>query len=220
MVIVQPLGSFRQTHEDRFCAAVRLQTEDCATVVYEIEFCIPATTDLLPFLLFFCKWVVFMFFDDRTVCCDDVVGSILTEFEDLLRVTVVQIIKEDSAQPTTLTTMFDQEIIIGPFLELIVVCWIVTVADIFVSSMKVSHIVLIDIDRCDISSTTEPPMFTVIRFEVSVVEMHGRAVGVTRVHDTTQAAGKERDLLTVTTTDTTFSRSLQCLDGHGTMDDT
>mmetsp|Transcript_18985 Transcript_18985/g.52947 ORF Transcript_18985/g.52947 Transcript_18985/m.52947 type:complete len:251 (-) Transcript_18985:203-955(-) len=141
----------------------------------------------------------------------------------LFGILVILVVEEDSPQTTSFVSVLNDEITIGPFLEFLVVSGVVLVADLLVSSVEVLHIVLVHVTRGDIGTSAEPPN-TSISLEVSVVEVHGRAVRVFGVHHTTQTTGEERNTFagshTLGTIDTTFGGSLESLLRHASVDNT
>mmetsp|Transcript_63031 Transcript_63031/g.133041 ORF Transcript_63031/g.133041 Transcript_63031/m.133041 type:complete len:205 (+) Transcript_63031:1048-1662(+) len=90
--------------------------------------------------------------------------------------------------------MGDQEVVVGPLLHLGVPCGIELVADLLVSAVEVPHVILIEIGRCNIGTTAEPPD-PEICLKVPIVEMHGGAVRVSWMHHRGKTACVEWDLL-------------------------
>ena len=71
--------------------------------------------------------------------------AIFGEFEMSVRVFVILIVEEDSSQSTSLVSVLDDEVTVGPGLELFVVLRIVLVADFLVCSVEVLHVFFVDI---------------------------------------------------------------------------
>mmetsp|Transcript_15488 Transcript_15488/g.18654 ORF Transcript_15488/g.18654 Transcript_15488/m.18654 type:complete len:216 (+) Transcript_15488:974-1621(+) len=138
-----------------------------------------------------------------------------------LGILIILIIKEDTTKSTCFITMLNDKVSVSPCLKFFVVFGVMFVTDLLVSSVEMFHILFIDIRRCDVGSSTEPPNSTV-RFKITVVEVHGRAMRVLGVHDGGKSAGKEGDTFTgchtLGTVDTTFGSSLKSFLRHGTVD--
>lgn len=141
MVVIFPTCRFGKTHQDGLDAASSLQTKNGSAVVDQVEFGVSATTQLLPALFLFGKVVILVLFNNRTIGSNDVIYCVFTEFKDLLRITVVEVVKENATETATFSAVFNQKVAIGPFLEFGVVFRVVTAADFFVGSMKVFHVV-------------------------------------------------------------------------------
>mmetsp|Transcript_23806 Transcript_23806/g.37216 ORF Transcript_23806/g.37216 Transcript_23806/m.37216 type:complete len:433 (-) Transcript_23806:73-1371(-) len=222
--VVLPAGGLRQRHEDGLDPSPSLQAEDGATVINQVEFHIPSPAHQLPLLLLLGEIIVLVGLDDWEVSLRHVHGALLGELEDGVRITIVQVIEEDSSKSTSLSTVLDGEVIVSPLLELRVELGVVLVTDLLVGSMEVLHVLLIQIGRGDVGSTTEPPN-TTISLEVSVVEVHGGAVRVPGMHDRAETACEEGNLVTRLVSSSPISLAvlqaviggLESLDRHGAV---
>ena len=116
--------------------------------------------------------------------------------------------------------MVDDEVPVGPGLELGVEFGIVAIAHLLVGAVEVFHVVEVEVGGGDVGSSAEPP-YASVGLEVSVVEVHGGAVGVAGVHDAGESAGEEGDALSgrhaLGSVDPSFGGGLQCLLGHGSV---
>mmetsp|Transcript_10579 Transcript_10579/g.31943 ORF Transcript_10579/g.31943 Transcript_10579/m.31943 type:complete len:398 (+) Transcript_10579:91-1284(+) len=192
--VVLPLGGLRERHEDALDAAARLEAEDSAAVVDEVELHVAAAAHLLPLLVLLRVLVVLVRLHDGRVGRHDGGKAVLGEGEVLLLVAVVLVIEEDATKAAGLVAVRDVEVLIGPLLELLVVLRVVLVAHVLVGTVEVLHVVLVKVRRGDVRAAAEPPD-AAIGLEVAVVEMHRRRKGVARVHHGAQAAGEERHAL-------------------------
>mmetsp|Transcript_580 Transcript_580/g.1189 ORF Transcript_580/g.1189 Transcript_580/m.1189 type:complete len:281 (-) Transcript_580:447-1289(-) len=221
--VVFPSRGLRKTHQDTFNSSTSLEAEDSSPIVNQVELNISSTTHELPFLFLLCEFVVLVLSDDRSVGLDDGVQAFLGEFKVLIGCLVVLIVEEDSSQTTSFVSVLDYEVTVGPRLEFFVVLRIVLVANFLVCSVEVLHVFFVDITGGDISTTSEPPN-SAIGLKVTVVEVHGWAVGVLRMHNTTQSAGEERNTFTgshaLGTVDSAFGSGLKRLLGHASVNNT
>mmetsp|Transcript_2939 Transcript_2939/g.4215 ORF Transcript_2939/g.4215 Transcript_2939/m.4215 type:complete len:312 (-) Transcript_2939:96-1031(-) len=158
-----------------------------------------------------------MLLNNRSVGFHNTIKAFLAELEDGVGVTIIQIIKENTSKTAGFVSVLNDKVSVSPGLKLGVKFLVVLVAYLFVCSVELLHVILINETGSDISSSTEPPNATIC-LKVPVVEMHGRAVGVARVHHTGKTTGKERNTLTwshsLCAVNTTFSGSLKCLLRH------
>jgi hypothetical protein len=98
-----------------------------------------------------------MFHDQRHVRLDDTVHSIRGKFQDILCRSIVQVIEKNPAQPTSLPSVLDEEIIVAPRFEFGIEIGIVSIADLFVRAVEVLHVFGVEIGRRDICAPTKPP---------------------------------------------------------------
>ena len=220
--IVFPSSSLWKTHEDTLNTSTSLQAENGSTVVDKVELDVASSSHELPLLLLLGELIILVLLNDRSVGLNDGVDGILGEIKNLVRVTVVLVIEEDSSQTTSLTTVRDAEVAIGPSLELWVVVRVVFVANFLVCSMEMLHVGFVHVARSDIGSSTEPPD-TTVSLKITVVEVHGRAEWVLWVHDRRKTTSKEWNALTwghaLGAIDTTLGGSLEGLLWHGSVHD-
>ena len=169
----------------------------------EVEFDISAPSQLLPFLFSLRKGHVFSLFDEGEVGGQESGQAIFDEGEELflLFFFFVQIVKEDSSDAAGLASVGDMKVFIAPLLEARIVASVVLVACFFDCAVEVYCIFIEKIGRCKVRATAKPPSvavaFSVHRFKVAIVEVHGRCVGVLRVQDTTETCCKELEIFNV-----------------------
>mmetsp|Transcript_17172 Transcript_17172/g.31040 ORF Transcript_17172/g.31040 Transcript_17172/m.31040 type:complete len:408 (-) Transcript_17172:78-1301(-) len=223
VVVIFPPCRFWKTHQDTFNTSTSLEAKDSSTVIDKVELHITASPHELPLLLLLSIHIILMFLNNRAVGLDDRAKSFLAKLKDRVGVAVVLVIKENASKTTSLISMLDDKVAVGPSRELIVVVRVVFVAYFFVRAMEMLHIILVNITRSNISASPEPPD-TAVGFKITVVEMHGGGHGVSWMHDTAEPTCKERNTLTrchaLGAVDSSFSSSRQGLLGHGTVDNT
>mmetsp|Transcript_31047 Transcript_31047/g.51290 ORF Transcript_31047/g.51290 Transcript_31047/m.51290 type:complete len:329 (+) Transcript_31047:171-1157(+) len=219
--VVFPSSSLWKTHEDTLDTSTSLQTEHGSTVVDKVELNVTSSSHELPLLLLLGELIILVLLNDWPVGLDDGIARLLGKFKNLVWITVVLVIKKNTSQTTRLATVRDQEIAVGPSLELLVVRRIVVVADFLVGTMEVLHVILIDVARSDIRSSTEPPD-TTVRLKITVVKVHGRTEWVLWVHDRRKTAREKGHTFAwfhaLGTINASLGGSLQGFLWHGPVD--
>lgn len=162
-----------------------------------------------------------MLFDDGAIGGNVGIDGILGEFKEFFGFPIIQIVKEDSAQPASFIAVGDDEVSIGPRFELGVELRIMTVAHLLIGSVKVLHIIQVEVGGGNISTATEPPNAT-IGFKVAIVEMHSGTEWIARMHDTGKSTSEEWYPLarshTLGPIHPPLGSRLQRLLGHGSVD--
>jgi len=125
--------------------------------LHEVEFDVTSSSDQLPLLLLLREFVILVLFNDRTVGLDYRVQGFLGKSKVLFRIFIILVIKKDAAESTSLMTVLNHKVTIGPGLELLVIVGVVIVADPFVRSMKMCHVLFVDITRSYVRPTAKPP---------------------------------------------------------------
>mmetsp|Transcript_15454 Transcript_15454/g.51884 ORF Transcript_15454/g.51884 Transcript_15454/m.51884 type:complete len:317 (-) Transcript_15454:124-1074(-) len=223
---VLPPSRLGKRHQDRLSAASGLEAKDGSAIVDKVELGVPSASKLLPFLLLGGEGIVLVLLNDGEVGVRHAHNGILAELEDLLRGAVVEVVEEDASEPTSLPSVLDVVVLISPCLELRMEVLVVLVADILEGAMEVLHVLLHEVAGGDILSSSEPPVAS-LSFEVSVVEVHGWAVGIARVHNRAEPAGKEGDAIagsialgTIVVAELeAIIGSIERLERHGAVDD-
>eukprot|EP00201_Polytomella_parva_P019390 CAMPEP_0175050094 /NCGR_PEP_ID=MMETSP0052_2-20121109/7080_1 /TAXON_ID=51329 ORGANISM="Polytomella parva, Strain SAG 63-3" /NCGR_SAMPLE_ID=MMETSP0052_2 /ASSEMBLY_ACC=CAM_ASM_000194 /LENGTH=362 /DNA_ID=CAMNT_0016314283 /DNA_START=651 /DNA_END=1740 /DNA_ORIENTATION=+ len=186
IIVVAPLRRQRHADEDGFGSSAGFEAEGRTPVVHEVELDVTPTTHLLPFFFLLGELVVHVFANDRSVGGSDVLEALLGEVHDTLRVTVVEVVKEDASEPTHFVAVTNGEIVIAPRLETGVEPGVMSIADRLEGAMKMTNVVLNDVDGGKIRTAAKPPLagqaMGGFGFEIAVVKVHGGAVGITRVH--------------------------------------
>mmetsp|Transcript_57784 Transcript_57784/g.132724 ORF Transcript_57784/g.132724 Transcript_57784/m.132724 type:complete len:209 (+) Transcript_57784:433-1059(+) len=191
---ILPPRCLRKRHENALDATARLEAEDSAAVVDEVELDITAASHLLPLSLFLRERIILVLLNQRQVGRHDRIEALFRESEDRLGVAVVQVVEEDATKATRLATVLDVEILVGPLLELGVVAWIVLVARLLVRTMEVLHIVLKEVRGRQVRAAAKPP-HSALCLKVAVVKMHRRRHRITWVHHRAETTREEWDAL-------------------------
>src|SRR6266480_7927809 len=115
--VVAPRGARRQRHEDRFGAPARLQTEQGAAVVHQIEFDIAAAPVGLEFFFSFTVWQIFPSFDYRAIRREEMISHGAGERKGKIEVAIGEVIEEDAADAARLAAVAQVEILVALALE-------------------------------------------------------------------------------------------------------
>ena len=151
-----PSSNLGKAHQDAFDALPRLQSKNGSTVIHKAEFHTTSSSQQLPLLLRWRKLVVLVLLNYWTECLDYRVDSVLTKVKNLVGIAVILVVEKDPSQSTSFTTMRDLEVSIGPNLELwVVVVGIVTAKHLHVRAMEMLHVVLVDIARSNVGTSTK-----------------------------------------------------------------
>eukprot|EP00438_Fugacium_kawagutii_P035883 Skav214942 [mRNA] locus=scaffold2244:64594:65040:- [translate_table: standard] len=146
---IEPVGFLREGHQDAlnatYTAAQHFQAKNGASVIDKVELHITAATEKLPLLLLFCEVLVSVLFKDWHVCFGNCVQSFFGKLQVCLWILGVEIIEKNASQASCLTTVFDQEVFICPLLELWIPIRVVLVAHVLVGTMKVLHVIVIEV---------------------------------------------------------------------------
>mmetsp|Transcript_9963 Transcript_9963/g.24797 ORF Transcript_9963/g.24797 Transcript_9963/m.24797 type:complete len:223 (-) Transcript_9963:731-1399(-) len=184
-VVVLPTCSLRQRHQDALQApnatGQHLEAEGGATVVHKVELHVSAPPHLLPILLLLSELVILVLLKDGDIGLGHGIKAFSGELEVPLLTFSVEVVKEDTTQSAGLSTVRDKEITVRPLFELRIPSGIVLVANILVGPMEVFHVVLVQVRRCNVSTTAEPPQAEIC-LEVAVIEMHRWAHWILGVH--------------------------------------
>ena len=155
--IILPPCRLGKTHEDTLNATTSLEAEDSATVVDKVELHVTSSSHQLPTLLLLSEVIVLVLLHNGSVSLDNRVERLLAEFKNGIGIAVVEIVKENSTQTTSFVAVLDDEVTVGPLLELGVELRIVLVAHLLVGTVEMLHVLLIDIRGGNVGTTAEPP---------------------------------------------------------------
>src|SRR5579859_1006454 len=193
--VVTPLHDRRQRHENGFGAAARLQAEQCAAVVDQIEFDVTTAPVSLEIAFGFAEGQISAALDDRRVGVDQVVADAAHEREAGVEVGLRQVVEEDAANSTRFPAMLEIEILVAPFLEPGMGLRAERLQRFAARAMKVHRVFLESIIRRQVHAAAEPgnglgPDF--FRHEVAHVHVHRGHIRVARMQDQGHAHGLER----------------------------
>jgi len=193
---VLPSSSQRQAHEDGLDPGVLgVKAELGAAIMDEIELDISAATELLPALLLRGERHVFSLLDDGQVCRNERAETVGNERQQLLGILLVEVVEKYPTNTASLVTMGVEKILIAPFFKPFVVRWVMPVAGPLESFMEMDRVFVEEVGRGQVSAAAEPPSIRgailVDNFEVTIIKMHSRSIGVVRMQDHTQSRGKK-----------------------------
>src|SRR5207342_1190559 len=178
---VFPAHPRRQAHQDRFAASARLQPEQRAAVVYQVELDVASAPVQLELALAFAMRHAAATFDDRQVGIEETIADRAQVGEVALEVRV-QVVEEQAADAAGLVAMLDEEIFVAPALVRGVARlpteWVAQRAR---AAMPVQYVLVERIERRQVEAATEPPRhgFAIAPgLEVADVGVRGRHVGI------------------------------------------
>ena len=184
-MIVHPAHQRRQRHQDRFDPARRLEAEDRAAVVDQVELHVAAAAILLPGSLPLAVRQILPPPEDRQVRRQEAVAGIADEGED-----AVEIVEEDAADAAGLLAMRQVEILVAPLLELRMIDrGRMPGADVLPDAMEVDHVLAERIVRRQVRAAAEPLLVS-LRQEAKV-GMHRRHHRILRMQHQRHARGDE-----------------------------
>mmetsp|Transcript_19535 Transcript_19535/g.57892 ORF Transcript_19535/g.57892 Transcript_19535/m.57892 type:complete len:438 (+) Transcript_19535:431-1744(+) len=195
LVVIQPRRILGQRHEDGLDAPARLEPKRRAAVVHQVELDVAPAAQQLPLLLLLRERIVLVLPHDRAVGLHHVVDAVLGEGQDGVGILVVEVIEEDAAEAAALAAVADEEVVVRPLLELVVVLGVVLVADLLVGPVEVLHVVDVEVRRRDVGAAAKPPLardaVPFLGLEEAVVEVHRGRERVLGVHHRRDAGGEE-----------------------------
>ena len=97
-----------------------LEAEDGAAIVDKVELHVAAPADQLPLLLLLRELLVPVLLKNWHVGLGNCSQAVCRKLQVLVGVLGVEVVKEDATQAPRLLTMLDEEVLVGPLLELAV----------------------------------------------------------------------------------------------------
>src|SRR5687768_2279390 len=167
--VVAPGNARRQRHQDRLGAPARLQAEQRAAVVHQVELDVaPAPVGLeIPFAL--AERMVLPALEDRQVRFQQMIAHRFRQVEGgLFR----EVIEEDAADPPRLAAMAQLEVFVAPLLEARVVACAEWRQSLSTNAMEMARIVLEAVVGREVHAAAEPP--GVAGGKEAHVHVHGR----------------------------------------------
>ena len=132
--------------------------------------------------------------DDRQVGWQEVVANGPCKFERTVKVRLVKVIKKQAADAARLVPVFQEEVVIAPFLVSVVNIVAKRLTGRSGRSVPVQYVVMERVIRCKIEPAAEPPHhFTIVCVgrKKAEVRMCRRYVGVFRVQNQRDTHGLE-----------------------------
>jgi hypothetical protein len=93
-MIIFPYGNLGQAHQNALDSPTGLITENCSTVVDEVQFDVSSSSCELRLLLFMGTFIVLVLLDNGSICWDNTAKIVLTKLKDQFWIGVIQIIKK------------------------------------------------------------------------------------------------------------------------------
>src|SRR4051812_24408558 len=115
--VVAPGGLGRHRHEDRFAAAARLEAEQSAAVIHQVEFDVAPAAVELEVALTVPERRSFPLIQDRQIGGQERVAHRACEAERKIEIALREIVEEDAANAARLVTVLQMEIAVAPGLE-------------------------------------------------------------------------------------------------------
>src|SRR5665213_4376850 len=112
MPVITPCRLRRQRHQDRFGASVRLQPEQRAAVLHEVELDVASAPVELELALAFAMGVVAMALHERQVSREERLGDALRQRERASAI-VGEVVKKDAADAAWLTAVLQEKIVVA-----------------------------------------------------------------------------------------------------------
>src|SRR5665213_3085570 len=187
MPVVAPCRLRRQRHQDCFGAPVRLQPEQRAAVLHEIELDVATAPVELELALALAMGVVAMALDERQVSRDERLGDALRQRERAPAAIVGEVVEEDATDAAWLTAVLQEKIIVARPLHRRMHIGAERQHGVAAGAMEVPRIVVGSITGRQIHAATEPAhrCCAIARFgnEHPHVHVHCRHMGVARMQD-------------------------------------
>ncbi len=146
----------RQRHQYRFGAAAGLQTEQCPSIEYQIEFDVAAAPVRLKIALALAKGHITPTLDDRYVRVEKCIADCAQHREALRKTRLVKVIEEHTADATWLVAMLQIKIFVAPLLETRVLVGAEGFKRALARRVKVLRVVLVPVVRSQIGTAAEP----------------------------------------------------------------
>ena len=159
MHVIFPPCRLRQTHENTFNATTGLEAKYSSAIIDEVELHVPSSSHQLPLLLLLGEIIILVLLHDGSVRLDNRVERLLAEFKNGVRISVVEIVEENSAQTASFVAVLDDKIPVSPRLELGIELRIVLVAHLLVGAVEMLHVVLVDVSGSNVGTAAEPPHY-------------------------------------------------------------
>src|SRR5688572_27685206 len=187
--VIAPFGARRQGHEDRLGAAARLQAEERAAIVDQVELDVAAAPVGLEAALALAERQVFPSFEKRYVGLEEMVADRLRQVE---RGRLRQVVEEDAADAARLVAVAQVEVFVAPALVLRIVIGAERRQRLPARCVEVARVVLEAVVRREVHAAAEPPdrVFP-LSGKKPDVEMDRGAIRIARMQDQRDAHGFE-----------------------------
>src|ERR1700676_948910 len=190
MPIVFPANQRRQRHQDGFGAAARLQAEQCASIVNQIEFDIAAPPVELKLPLAIAVRLVLAAFQNGHECRQKMLTDAALKSKGTVKSAFVQIVEEQAADTAGLVSMRQEKVAIAPLLVFLIESRAERYARVPRGSMPMEHILVVGVVRREVEAAAEPPDFRARerpRHQEPDIAMRGGRMRISRVKYQRQA---------------------------------
>src|ERR1700684_3609690 len=143
MPVVFPANDGRQRHQDRLGAAARLQSEQGAPVVHQIEFHVSAAAVQLELAFAIAVRLVLAPFQQGQECGQKVIANAALKCKATTKAAVVQIVEEQSADAAGFVSMRQEKIAVAPSLIFLVSVRPERLTGVARATMPMEHILIV-----------------------------------------------------------------------------
>src|SRR5439155_13298920 len=161
--VITPLHERGQGHQYRFGAAGRLQAEQRAAIINEIELDIAAAAIGLEIPLALAVRKTFPALDNRKIGWKKMVADAASKLEARIETALVQIIEENPADAARLAAVLEIEVLVAPAFETGIVVGAESLERPPARGMKVARVLLESVVRRHVHAAAEPPDRLVLR---------------------------------------------------------
>ncbi|MES1942613.1 ferric pseudobactins receptor protein RF5-like protein [Salinisphaera sp. PC39] len=191
--IITPGGQRRHRHQDGLRAALRLQPEQGAAVVDQVELHVAPAPVELEIALALAVSRIAAAFDDGGVGGHETASHVAREVETALEAPFVEVVEEQAADAALLAAVREVEVVVAPALEARIDVLAVDGAEIADAAMPVARVRLEAVVGRQVEAAAEPPDRGLARFlrdEEADIAVGGGDVGIARM-DHHRDAGRE-----------------------------
>jgi hypothetical protein len=193
--VVTPGDHRRHRHQDALGAAARLQAEQRAAVVHEVELDVAAAPVGLEVALALAVRGVAAAPDDRQVRRQEGVADRAHQREARVEAALGEVVEEDAADAARLVAVLEEEVLVAPALEARIQVGAERRERVAVDGVEVARVLLEAVVRRQVHAAAEPDDRRGVlrhRREHAHVHVHGRDVRVARMEDERDAHRLER----------------------------
>src|SRR5213592_3316752 len=190
--VITPLHERGQRHQYRLGAAGRLQSEQRAAIIDEIELHIAAAAIGLEVSLALAVRKILPALDDGKISRKKMIADAASELEARVETALVQIIEENPADAARLAAVLEIEVLVAPAFETGIAVGAETLERPPARGMKVARVLLEPVVRGQVHAAPEPPDRLALRLgrdQEPHVHVNGRNIGIARMQHQGHAGG-------------------------------
>src|SRR5881396_2068710 len=192
--VITPLHQRGQGHQYRLSAAGRLQAEQRAAIIDEIELDIAAAAISLEVSLTLAVRKIFPALDDGKISREKMVADGASELETRIETSLVQIIEENPSDAARLAAVLEIEVLIAPAFEAGIAIGAESLERLPARGVKVARVLLEPVVGGHVHAAAEPPDRLALRLgrdQEPHVHVNGRDKGIARMQYQRHAGGLE-----------------------------